>query len=342
MIKFEIEHWPHYFGKHALKRLLKGYVKGILVLLAITIVLVLLGVFTKLGFFVWASRGFLFVIIISPFLPILSYIQRNKKVPSYGVNKTGFLLNERGWNAAFFTWDEIKNLKEFMHPDFGKELHFEFVSSTKAINKEGQDKFAQSLMREYDIEKQPKKISSQLVKGDLSAFINRFKQHYNAYKQKNPISSTEAYEIAYAYIKENNLPFQISPKKFSLIDGIKGLNGSLYSFPINDMDKYEVLISTVKKEVEGIQSEKRIDYPHKAINLLTKLESIDVVKKYLGPNLEDVKIKHAYFYFSGVYEYAKPCWIVYTKNLKATMEGTLDTDYIVDSERKVVVSFITT
>lgn len=29
-IKFDIEHWPNYFGKHALKRLAIGYVKGIL------------------------------------------------------------------------------------------------------------------------------------------------------------------------------------------------------------------------------------------------------------------------------------------------------------------------
>jgi hypothetical protein len=53
--------------------------------------------------------------------------------------------------------DGIKEIKDFEHPSFGKELHFEFVSYTKALNKPGQDKFAQSLAREYSIEKQPKK-----------------------------------------------------------------------------------------------------------------------------------------------------------------------------------------
>jgi len=341
MHTFEIEHWPNYFGGHALKRLLKGYVKGILLLTAIAVVLFILGYFTRLGIFVWGFRAFLFVIVISPLLPIVSYLQRNKKVPSYGVNKDGFLLNERGWDAAFFGWDEIKNLKEFDHPDFGKELHFEFVSYTKAINKEGQDKFGQSLAREYEIEKQNKKISPQLVKGDLSEFIARFNQYYTAYKQKYPISSFEAYETATAYIKQYNLPYYISSKQFSFIESIEGLNGGFFAFPIIDMGNYAFLVSTATKEVEGIRSEKQIDYPHKAPNTLTKAEAIEVVKKHLGNKLVDVKIKHAHFHFSGIYEYAKPCWIVYTKNLKATMEGALETDYVIDSETKEVATSIT-
>jgi hypothetical protein len=105
-------------------------------------------------------------------------------VPSYGINKEGFLVNERGWNACFFKWDEIKEIKEFEHPSFGNELHFEFVSYTKALNKPGQDKFAQSLAREYSIEKQPKKISNQLVKGDITNFIEAFKVHFSNYQNE--------------------------------------------------------------------------------------------------------------------------------------------------------------
>ena len=120
---------------------------------------------------------------ITPLLPIVSYFQRNRKVPYYGINKDGFSLNERGWNAAFFTWKEIK---EFDHPTFGKELHFEFVSYTKALNKPGQQKFIQSLSREYSIEKQPIKISNQLVKGDTTSFILTFKKYYEDYKENEP------------------------------------------------------------------------------------------------------------------------------------------------------------
>ena len=38
-MNFEIEHWPNYFGKHALLRLLKGFIKGWIVLSTIGIVL---------------------------------------------------------------------------------------------------------------------------------------------------------------------------------------------------------------------------------------------------------------------------------------------------------------
>ena len=173
-MKFEIEHWPNYFGKHALVRLAKGYIKGWLVFGGLSVVFFLLFYYTHLFIFAWALRIFVFGLIISPFLPVISYFQRDRKNPSYGINKDGFLLNERGWNSAFFTWDEIDWIKEFDHPIYGKELHFEFVNYTKAINKPGQEKFVQSLAREYEIEKQPKKISAQLVKGDVNEFIDKF------------------------------------------------------------------------------------------------------------------------------------------------------------------------
>jgi len=191
-MKFELEHWPNYFGKHALLRLLKGYIKGWIVLSAIGIVLFGVYFFTHLFILLWIIRGIVFVLAISPFLPMISFFQRDRKNPSYGINKEGFLLNERGWNAAFFTWDEIESIKEFDHPTFGKELHFEFISYTKAINKPNQRKFEQSLAREYGIEKQPKKISAQLVKGDVTEFINLFSTYFNAQKQKDSASAQPA------------------------------------------------------------------------------------------------------------------------------------------------------
>jgi len=191
MNSFDIEHWPNYFGKHAMKRLAVGYVKGVLVLGGITFVLITLYFFTHFFLLYWISAGFLFGLAITPFLPIISYLQRNKKVPSYGINKEGFLLNERGWNACFFKWEEIKEIKEFDHPTFGKELHFEFISYTKALNKPGQDKFIQSLSREYSIEKQPKKISNQLVKGDVTNFIEAFKHHFTNFQKTQTNTNTD-------------------------------------------------------------------------------------------------------------------------------------------------------
>jgi hypothetical protein len=190
MNTFDLEHWPNYFGKHALKRIAVGYVKGVLVLGGITLILMTLYFFTHFFLLYWLSAGFLFGLAITPLLPIISYFQRNKKVPSYGINKEGFLLNERGWNACFFKWEEIKEIKEFQHPSFGKELHFEFVSYTKALNKPGQQKFAQSLSREYSIEKQPKKISNQLVKGDISNFIVAFELHFSTFQKEQAKDQT--------------------------------------------------------------------------------------------------------------------------------------------------------
>ncbi len=206
-MNFEIEHWPHYFGKHALRRFIKGYIKGILLLSGIVIVSFALYFFTHIPVFGWIFKSFLFVLVISPLLPLISYIQRDKKNPSYGINKDGFLLNERGWNSAFFTWDEIASIKEFDHPRFGKELHFELKDYTKAINKPGQ-KFQQSLAREYDIEKQPKKISNQLVKGDVTEFIQRFVKYFNDYKYANPdLDEKGALETAREYVEKYKVEF---------------------------------------------------------------------------------------------------------------------------------------
>lgn len=183
-MKFEIEHWPNYFGKHALARLAKGFVKAWIVFSILSILFFILYFYTHLFIFSYGFRGFVLVLIISPLLPVISFLQRNKKNPSYGINKDGFFLNERGWNSAYFAWNEIASIKEFDHPKFGRELHFEFVNYTHAINKPGQEKYGQSLAREYEIEKQPKKISSQLVKGDVGEFIDKFILYYNAHKMK--------------------------------------------------------------------------------------------------------------------------------------------------------------
>ncbi len=181
-MQFEIEHWPNRFGKHTLTRLVKGFIKGWLLLALITIIMFVLYYFTHINTLRYVIQGFVFVMIIAPLLPIVSYFQQDRKTPAYGINKDGFILNERGWYACFFKWDEIASIERFDHPKFGLELHFEFVSYTKAINKPNQDKFRQSLMREYGIEKQPKKISGQLVKGDVTKFIELFEKYFTEHQ----------------------------------------------------------------------------------------------------------------------------------------------------------------
>ena len=189
-MNFEIEHWPDRFGKHTLRRLIIGFIKGWILIALLTLAFFTIYFFTRLSFFRWMTMGFAFVCVFAPFLPILSYFQQDRKNPAYGINKDGFMLNERGWYGCFFFWDEIASIKRYVHPKFGLELHFEFVSYTKAINKEGQDKFRQSLMREYEIQKQPKKISGQLVKGDVTEFIEKFEKYYAEHQQsKKDISS---------------------------------------------------------------------------------------------------------------------------------------------------------
>lgn len=135
-------------------------------------------------FYVWISNYTVFA---------NNFLSTTKQEGAIIWNKQrGVLLNERGWNACFFKWEEIKEIKEFDHPTFGKELHFEFISYTKALNKPGQDKFTQSLSREYSIEKQPKKISNQLVKGDVTNFIEAFKSHFTNFQKTQTNTITEA------------------------------------------------------------------------------------------------------------------------------------------------------
>jgi hypothetical protein len=334
MNTYEIEHWPYYFGKHALKRLAVGYVKGVLLLLAFATVFTVIYFVTHLSAFYTLASAFVFVIFITPILPIVSFIQRNKKNPSYGINKEGFMLNERGWNSAFFNWSEIKEIKDFNHPSFGPELHFEFVSSTSALNKPGQEKYAQSLAREYTIEKQPKKISNQLVKGDVSEFIKTFKKYYLEYKNAHPISSIEAYDLAYNYIKDLGLAFEIKPKNFAYEESIRDINEAGFLFPIEHMENCSVVVSMHQKSVLGIQTEKKIDKPHLIENNLDREEAMRIIIENMALNQKNAKVLNAHFYYGGMGPYASACWIVYTQ------QNEIEVDYIIDAVTKEIVDSI--
>lgn len=347
MEKFELEHKASHFGKHVLIRMLKGYIKAYLFFGILFIVCFGLYYYSKnyLGTVIpYTKMGFqvaFFGMLIGPFMPLISYLQRNKKYPSYGLNKDGFLLNERGWDAAHFGWDEIKDLKEFEHPKFGKELHFEFVNFTRAMNKDGQEKFAQAINREYVTQKHPKKISPELVRGDLTEFIQKFQEYYNTYKADNPISAIEAYELGTAYSKKLHLGYRISQKVYEKLDAVDGLQGAFFAFPVEDLKSLKFLVSIDRQQVDGIMKRDKMTYPHKVKNNLTIEEAKEIVESHLGNGLKDTKIKHAYFHYLGILEHPDPCWIVYTKNLKATLDGTKYTDYVINAETKIVETSLT-
>jgi hypothetical protein len=122
-LEFEIEHWPSYFGKHTMIRMFKGYLKVYVFFGLLFVVAFGLYFFSKifLGFPIpytrFATQIAVYGMLIAPFIPAISYLQRNKKYPSYGINKDGFLINERGWNVAFFGWDESKTLQSTSIPE---------------------------------------------------------------------------------------------------------------------------------------------------------------------------------------------------------------------------------
>lgn len=236
--EFEIEHWPNPFGKHALKRMLKGYIKAYIFFGAIFIISFGLALSSKIiigvaiPYTMWIARVTAYVLILGPILPFLSYLQRDKKHPSYGINKDGFFLNERGWNSTFFTWDEIAWIKEYQDPKLGRELHFEFVNFTKALNKD--PKFAISLRREYETEKLPKRITSQLVKGDIGPFIDQFIAYYNEYKRKNPdLDQAGALELAKAYANDNHYEFDFNQVQYDRKEEFMNLKNPVWLISSN-------------------------------------------------------------------------------------------------------------
>lgn len=325
--KYEIALWPSYFGKHVLIRMISGFVKGLVLLSAITGVFLVLAFVTRLGVFIWLARGFMVAILITPFLPIVSYFQRNRKEPSLGINQEGFLLNERGWNAAFFTWDEIASVSFYEHPKYGEELHFEFVSYTQALNKPGQDKFIGSLKREYEMEKQPFKISGQLVKGDIKSFIDLFLKYFEKYKAEYPVSKLEAFRMARVYVEEYSLPFVLDRKKMDEKRGLEGLSGPIYLFEDQKTKGHWIVVSQKNKSVEGIYSSNGWLKPHELEILVWQEDAKAIVRRH---SESDLTIERVILYPNGIDEYPHPCWAVQAKNERSTMDGTSAVDFFID------------
>jgi hypothetical protein len=265
--EFELEHWPNPFGKHALKRMFKGYVKGYIFFGTLCIIATGLYVGSKMimGVALPYTRLFamasFYVLILAPFMPFLSYLQRDKKNPSYGINKDGFLLNERGWNSTYFTWDEIAWIKEHQDPELGRELHFEFVNYTKAINKD--PKFLVSLSREYETEKRPKRITCQLVKGDVNPFINLFMQYYNDYKRKNPDMNSEgAIALAKEYAEANNYDFSFDAATAEKRDTFLNLKEPVWLVKSTSSNERIVVEMYSKKVPFVVDRDDKKKFPH--------------------------------------------------------------------------------
>lgn len=334
---FEIEHWPNYFGKHALLRLAKGYVKVWMVFGTAAVVTFILFYFTHISILGTAAQVCLLGLLISPLLPIISYIQRDRKNPSYGINEKGFLLNERGWNSAFFTWDEIDWIKPFTHPKYGQELHFEFEDVAKALNKPNQ-KFQQSLTREYVLEKQPKKISGQLVKGDVGPFIEKFTQYFKAHKQKQGMSKDKAFAIARDFLTQYSIPLRIAAADGHREEKLLDLEGAVWIFPDKDAGR-SIVVSEVEKAVYCVlkrNNEKH--FPQHFENPLSKKEAIQIAKAYIEANRLDVKIQplKVFFYQEGLESIDDPVWLVSTKMPENSFDGQNEMDLLISVISKKV------
>ncbi len=340
---FEIEHWPNPFGKHALKRMTKGYIKGWIVFSTAAIIFFTLYYFTHISILGRVAQIAIIGLLISPFLPLISWIQRDKKNPSYGINKDGFLLNERGWNSAFFTWDEIEWIKDFDDPKLGKELHFEFKSITKAMNKPNQ-KFKQALNREYSMEKQPKRISMQLVKGDTGPFIEKFKTYFNAHKAVNPISKEEAFKKATAYIEKYCYPISLNIENAKRIENHLDFEGFVWLFSMPDSGE-SVVISEAEEAVLCILSQKQTKkFPHEFDNPMTKHEALDIGRQYLIDNQINGKIINGrgFFYQDGLERIEDPVWVVTAKLPHSNFDGTGNMSLLISvHSRKVEDKLVT-
>lgn len=264
---FEIEHWPNPFGKHALRRMIKGYIKGYIFFGSIFIISFGLAVGSKMlmGFTVpytmWIARISGIVLIIAPLMPFLSYFQRDKKNPSYGINKDGFLLNERGWNSTYFTWGEIAWIKEYQDEKLGRELHFEFINYTKAINKD--PKFIVSLSREYETEKQPKRITCQMVKGDVNPFIDRFIQYFNDHKRSNPdMNEQGAIALAKEYATLHNYSFSFDSASAKKADSFLNIKEPVWLVS-SSSNENRIVVGIYSKKVPFVvdQNDKK-KFPH--------------------------------------------------------------------------------
>ena len=79
-----------------------------------------------------------------PFVPLISCLQRDRKSLPYAVNKNVVFLNKRGWNGAFFKWNEMADIPEYDNPKYGRKLHIKLKSLGDAFDSPGH-KFRQEL-----------------------------------------------------------------------------------------------------------------------------------------------------------------------------------------------------
>ena len=202
-------------------------------------------------------------------------------------------------------------MKEFDHPIFGKELHFEFESFTKAMNKPNQ-KFEQALRREYEIEKQPKKISGQLVKGDVGPFIEKFKTHFNAYKAAQPMKKEKAFKIATDYVENYSYPIAIDLVNAERKENLLDFEGPVWLFSMPDLGQSVVVSEKSEKVLCMLSRSNQKAFPHDYENPLSKEEAFAIGKKYLAERHPEAKAIFAktLFYQGGMNNIKDPVWHV--------------------------------
>lgn len=134
------------------------------------------------GWPMFLKRGGTWIGGIFLLMLIMSYYQQNKKVPALGVNDEGFMMNQKGWDNAYFYWEEVASLEHVNDPIYGPGLIVHFKDLNAAINKEGQ-KFKNKLEQWYLDEKKPVLVNAEHIRGDINSFVDTMVSNFNKSKR---------------------------------------------------------------------------------------------------------------------------------------------------------------
>jgi hypothetical protein len=128
------------------------------------------------GWPTWVRTIGFWIAVIGIILFIVAMRYGDRKNPSFRLSKEGVLINNLGWNQAFFPWSEIASVEEVT----GKKwpiVNIRLETIHKAIAAQEQ-KFQPFLKREHVSKKKPIIISGEYVTEDASFFISQLKKYY--------------------------------------------------------------------------------------------------------------------------------------------------------------------
>lgn len=250
--QFEIEYWYNYTGSNNILRWAKGFLRVLIIFPLIIGAAIGIYMIIPLAILRYIVFGFSIAFLIVPFFPLISYLQRNRKAPSYGLTKEGLFINERGWNSIFFKWDEIEALKVNNHPKFGNELYIKFKCFEDMMSKQD-EKYRQNIEKEHVWSKCPVKLSSELTKEPVDDLVFQAMQYFEIHKRQTNHETPEVFEPEIqSYLDKYALDGDLNLTKSEKVIDFDDFYGDPYWLvPLkNNTEKYEKLaFSPVKKEV---------------------------------------------------------------------------------------------